>query len=250
MITDYLPNIAYFIADYYEKFYDESLTTLTNQMQTPAPTTPSLLTSPKLLTTSPLAGVSTQSAATSQAQPPPQEPISQPIVLKISTRKLEIISSLKEQIVDNELCSCIYLYLIIASFELNDWTNLKVLLPTVRYPNNNLEQFEKWFIYLIINMLSEKYMIEHFRHEWFVSLIFDEFLMQIISNYEAQIQHHQKGETSGGNNSTANLIINKLNLIYEQIYKLVEKLYPTHMNIVSFTHLIEMVKPRKLVNNR
>lgn len=253
-ITDYLPNIAYFFADFYEKFYDESITALTNQIQaTPAPSTPLLLTSPKLLTTSPLTSIGQPSASAAQQQQ--HEPPSQSIVLKISTRKLEIISSLKEQIIDNELCSCIYIYLIIACFELNDWSNLKVLLPSVKYPNNNVDQFEKWFIYLIITILNDKHIIEQFRNEWFVSLVFDEFFLPIISSNITQIQHLQKDDPqqqqqqqSTANSTKANQLIVKTNLFYEQIYKLIDKLYPTYLNVANFTHLTELLKPNKIVS--
>ena len=243
-----MPNVAYFIADYYEKVYDESLTALTNQMQAPAPSTPSLLTSPKLITTSPLAGiVSTPApvqAATATSEPP--EAASQPIVLKISTRKLEIISSLKENIAHNELCSCLYLYLIVACFELNDWSNLKVLLPTVRYPNNNQEQFEKWFVYMLMTLFNDKNIVEQFRQDWFISLIFDEFLMVIVNNCYAQIQLAQEAASSSSA-ELVSMLTSKMNLFYEQIYKLIDRLFPSHITIGEFNRLIDLTKPKKIV---
>lgn len=257
-ITDYLPNVAYFIADYYEKVYDESLTALTNQMQAvPAPTTPSLLTSPKLIaTTSPLAGLVGTTPVAPVVQPTttlapsaePAEAASQPIVLKISTRKLEIISSLKENIAHNELCSCLYLYLIVACFELNDWSNLKVLLPTVRYPNNNQEQFEKWFVYLLMTLFNDKNIVEQFRQDWFISLIFDEFLLVIVSTCYAQIQQAQEASSSSSSSSAEliGMLTSKMNLFYEQIYKLVDRLFPSHITVGEFNRLIDLTKPKKI----
>ena len=231
--------MAYFIADYYEKVYDESLTALTNQMQAPAPSTPSLLTSPKLITTSPLAGiVSTQVPAPAASAPsePAAEAASQPIVLKISTRKLEIISSLKENIAHNELCSCLYLYLIVACFELNDWS----------YPNTNPEQFEKWFVYLLMTLFNDKGIVEQFRQDWFISLVFDDFLMVIINNCYAQIQQSQ--EAASASTELVSMLTSKMNLYYEQTYKLIDRLFPSHITTGEFNRLIDLTKPKKLVN--
>ena len=81
LITEYLPNLAYFITDYYEKLYDDSLEALST---TTTSATPSLLiTSATILKTahtSPSITGSTSNPAVLQAVK-----TSPPIVLKIST---------------------------------------------------------------------------------------------------------------------------------------------------------------------
>ena len=85
LITEFLPNLAYFITDFYEKLYDDSLATLSNP--TPANATSSLLTSPTTsilnaqnnLTTPPGNSNNSQALSLSSKTSPP-------IVLKISTR--------------------------------------------------------------------------------------------------------------------------------------------------------------------
>lgn len=168
---------------------------------------------------------------------------SPPIVLKISTRKLEIVSAIKAQIVENELCSTLFIYLIIVCFEINDWVNLKALLSSIKYPNNNINLFEKWFMYQFFNLITEKTIVEQFKHDWFVSLIFDDFLFAIVKLKDEQLQvAHASGTILPTNMLTSNTL-------YEQIYKLIEKLYPTFLSSINFIRLIEFVKPKKFVIN-
>lgn len=229
LITEYLPNLAYFITDYYEKLYDDSIAALTNPSQPAA--TPSLLTSPPTI----LNSVSTTSPSTTSA-PTPNVKTSPPIVLKISTRKFEILSSIKTQIAENELCSTLLIYLVIVCVELNDWVNLKVLLPAIRYPNNNSVLFEKWFLYQLLHMLNEKNIAEQFKHDWFVTMIFDEFLFNLVQQKDAQLQ-----------SPTTSTATNVSSSFYEQMYKLIDKLYPAHLTSASFTRLTELIKPKKMV---
>ena len=138
---------------------------------------------------------------------------------------------MKNQLADNELCSILILYLVIACIEINDWINLKVLLPVIKYPKNNSSFFQKWFLYLFFNAFNEK-TTEQFKHDWFVSLIFDEFLISIAQQKD---------------NTVAQSASNDSNFFYEQVYKLIEKIYPTHLTTSSFVRLIESVKPKKMV---
>ena len=240
LITEYLPNLAYFLTDFYEKLYDDSLTVISTQ--------PSLTASSSLLSATSSPAILAASATT----PPPPKPLvsstsassttsktSPPIVLKISTKKLEIISTVKIQIVENELCSVLLIYLIVACLEINDWVNLKVLLPAIRYPNNNASSFEKWFLFQFFNYLTEKTIVEQFKHEWFVTLVFDEFLFGIIKRKDEQLQQDQQIH--------ANAASTHSNSFYDQVYKLIDKIYPAQLSSASFSRLVEYLKPKKFV---
>jgi hypothetical protein len=248
LITEYLPNLAYFITDFYEKLYDDSLANLANASQTSAVTSALLVTSPTTpsgsgggaLVTTPTTPVGTGIVIAAAATTTKTSP---PIVLKISTRKLEIIASIKVLTSENELCSVLYLYLIIVCLELNDWVNLKVLLPAIKYPNNNVNLFEKWFLYQIFCMLVDRLIIEQFKHDWFVSLIFDDFLFAIAKQKDEQLQ--MKSSVSP---TAASHFLNS-NMYYDQIYKLIEKIYPAHLTSLNFTRLIEFLKPKKYVSS-
>jgi hypothetical protein len=221
LITEYLPNLAYFLTDYYEKLYDDAFTNLSNP--TPAPSTPSLLTtSPTILNAATTTPPTNPTSVTASVKTSP------PIVLKISTRKIEIVSSIKSHIVENELCSALLLYSVIVCMEINDWINLKVLLPAIRYPNNNSSFFEKWFLYQFFYMFNDKNILEQFKHEWFISLIFEEFLMNTLKQKETQSAQNA-------------------NAFHEQIYKLIEKIYPNYLTSTSFSRLLEIIKPKKSV---
>ncbi len=226
LITEYLPNLAYFLTDFYEKLYDDSLNIISTQQSV----TSSLLstTSPTILstTTPPKPLVSTTASSTNRSSPP--------IVLKISTKKIEIISSIKTQIIENELCSVLYIYLIIACLEINDWVNLKVLLPAIRYPSNNSVFFEKWFLFQVFNYLAEKTISEQFKHDWFVTMIFDEFLFLIAKQKDDLLQMQDP-------NCSA------VNPFYDQLHKLVEKIYPAHLSETNLMRLVENLKPKKFV---
>ncbi len=232
-----MPNLAYFITDYYEKLYDDSLTSLS----IPTNPTPSLLTSPPTIlnTSNPLIAATTTPPSNTGNQQNVASKTSPPIVLKISTRKYEIVASMKTQLVENELCSTLILYLIIVCIEINDWINLKVLLPCIKYPRNNSMMFEKWFLYLFFNTFNEKTM-DQFKHDWFVSLIFDEFLFTIMQQKDLQAQ--------SASSSSSTSAINASNTFYEHIYKFIEKIYPSHLTTSSFVRLIEIIKPKKMVN--
>lgn len=233
LITEYLPNLAYFITDYYEKLYDDSLEALTNV--TPTLSTPSLLTtSPTILSTGVTTHTSPSLAPVASVTALSNVKTSPPLVIKISTRKLEIIASVKIKTAENELCSVLFLYMVVVCVEINDWINLKVLLPAVRYPKNNELFFERFFLYQFFNMLMEKNVIEQFKHDWFVTLIFDEFLFVLLQQKDAQ--------------AAANpAMLNSSNTLYDQIYKLVDRLYPNHLYINNFVRFIEIIKPKKLV---
>jgi len=222
-----LPNLAYFITDYYEKLYDDSLEALT----TATPTLPT----PSLLTTSPTIFAAHSSPNLSSTTSVANVKSSPPLVLKISTRKLEIISSIKLKTSENELCSVLFLYFVIACVEINDWINLKVLLSAVCYPKNNEPFFERFFLYQFFNMLADKSVIDQFKHDWFVSLIFDDFLFVLLQQKDAQ----------AGTNPD---LLNSSNVFYDQIYKLVDRLYPNHLFINNFTRFIEIIKPKKMVS--
>jgi hypothetical protein len=219
--------LAYFLTDFYEKLYDDSLNIITTQQSV----TSSLLstTSPTILstTTPPKPLVSTSASSTNHSSPP--------IVLKISTKKIEIISSIKTLIVENELCSVLYIYLIVACLEINDWVNLKVLLPAIRYPNNNSVFFEKWFLFQVFNYLAEKNIAEQFKHDWFVTMIFDEFLFLIVKQKDDMLQIQDQNASA-------------VNPFYDQVHRLIEKIYPAHMSAASFTRVVECLKPKKFVN--
>lgn len=223
-----MPSLAYFIADFYEKLYDDSLNNTTSASLSSTPPPPAVAVS--ILSTP-------QSSAASAAVATASTRTSPPIVLKISTRKLEIIASIKHQLGDNELCSCLFLYLVIVCFELNDWANLKVLLPNLKYPSNNPNLFEKWFMYQVFNILVEKSMIELFKNDWFVSLIFDDFLFVVVKQKDEPLQQQQHQQAHYLTSNT----------FYDQLYKLIEKIYPTYLSTANFNRLIDFLKPKKFV---
>ena len=125
------------------------------------------------------------------------------------------------------MCSVLFLYLTIVCFEINDWANLKVILPNVKYPSNNLYLFEKWFLYQIFNMLAEKTLIEQFKHDWFVSLVFDDFLFAVVKQKDDHLQQQPASSVQ-----ESQLLVS--NVFYEQIYKLIEKIYPIHLSTGEF----------------
>lgn len=227
LITEYLPNIAYFITDFYEKLYDDSLETLTNQSKNFSLSTTSLLntTSPTILST----------PNNTRNTPPAIVKKSPPIVLKISTRKLEILSAIKFQIGENQLCSVLFLYLIIACIEIHDWVNLRVLLPALKYPESNAGWLEKWFLCHLFNMLTDRQNIEQFGQDWFVTLIFDEFLFVALEQKDTQLAIDSKQAT----------LLTSSNHLYEQVYKLIDKVFPAHLPATSFYGIIETVRPKK-----
>lgn len=162
----------------------------------------------------------------------PTNKVGPPIVLKISTRKHEMVSAMRNQMSENEICSVLYIYLILGCFEVNDWTNLKVLLPAIKFPERNSSLFEKWFLYQLFNTITEKSIIEQFKQDWFVSLVFDEFLVVLVQQKESH-----------------NPLNNNINIIYDLIYKLIDKAYPIHLSQMNFLRLLEIVKPKKTVFN-
>ncbi|CAF0982652.1 unnamed protein product [Brachionus calyciflorus] len=226
LITEYLPNLAYFITDFYEKLYDDSIAALTNQAQN---ITSTLLSSSTGMITSP-------TIPAGPIQTNSNVKTSPPIVLKISTKKLEILSSVKALIGENELCSTLFIYLVIVCFEINDWINLKALLPSIKYPNNNINFFEKWFMYQFFNVLTEKSVVEQFKHDWFVQLIFDDFLLAILKIKDEQLLSGMVPQASAL----------AANTLYEQTYKLMDKLAPNYLSLNNFTRLVEIVKPKKI----
>jgi hypothetical protein len=248
LITEYLPNLSYFLTDFYEKLYDDAMTALTSSIDQTS-VTASLLstTSPTII--NPVGGPAISNLAT------PPKPLVQlvqqsvktspPIVLKISTKKLEIISTIKIQIVENELCSVLLIYLIIACLEVNDWTNLKVLLPSIRYPNNNYNQFEKWFMFQFFNYLTEKNIIEQFKHDWFVNLIFDEFLFYTMKQKDEQLQLILQQDKMPQQKLLDGTF--SANIVYEQVYKLIDRVYPAYLNGLNFNRIVDHIKPKKFV---
>ena len=230
LITEYLPNIAYFITDYYEKLYDDSLETIVNQSKSLSLGTPSLLTTSPTIMNTPTSTVTPPIANVKK---------SPPIILKISTRKLEILSAIKQQIGENELCAVLFNYLIIACMEIHDWVNLRVLLPAVRFPENNETLFEKWFMYHFLHMLSDKQIVEQFNQDWFVSLIFDEFLFVLLEQKDNQLALSEGKQMNH---------VNSLNNLFNQMYKLIDKIYPVYLSPTSFLRIIETLKPRKYVS--
>lgn len=116
-------------------------------------------------------------------------------------------------------------------------------MPNIKYPSNNTNLFEKWFIYQIFNVLVERSMIEQFKNDWFVSLIFDDFLFAIVKQKDDQLQVQ----------SSANLQQQQQhyltsNVFYDQLYKLIEKIYPNYLSTANFTRIIEYLKPKKFVS--
>ena len=61
---------------------------------------------------------------------------------------------------------------------------MKVL---VTFQKNNEVAFEKLFVYQLFHIeLSEKTLVEQLKHDWFVSLIFDDFLVPMINQKDEQ----------------------------------------------------------------
>lgn len=209
LITVYLPKLAYFLTDFCEKLYDDSLESVSNLVNTS-------LTKPSLLTTSPTITTTPTTSAMNPALVK-KSPSSLP---KISSRKLDLVATIRPQLDENELSSVLLVYLVIGCFEINDWINLKILLPELKYPANNHELFQKWFLHQFFQILNEKSVLEQFKNDWFVKLIFDEFLLPILKQSK--------------NDST---------LFYEQVLKLVEKIYPSYLSASSFLPLIGEIKP-------
>ena len=87
-------------------------------------------------------------------------------------------------------------------------------------------------------MLTDKQNIEQFSQDWFVNLIFAEFLLVALEQKDSQLAIDSK---------QANLLSSS-NSLYEQIYKLVDKVYPAYLSSSSFYSIIEHIKPKKYVS--
>jgi hypothetical protein len=268
LITEFLPNIAYFIADYHEKIYEDSLTALNNneskvlstgtnnnnqqsqqqqqQQQSSALISPSKMLKAIMLkipsTPTSISASTTLTTSPPVSMPPTADKLkkSPPIVLKISTRKHEIVSSIKLKIEENDLCSTLLIYLVIFCIEINDWINLKVLLPAIKFPENIGLQFSKLFYYQFFNLLCDKSIEEQFSHDWFVTLIFDDFLLPALSR---TLKSHPTSSAQASINEHEAFI----NMFYEHIYKFLNKIYPEHLTSNQFNRLIEQLKPKKSV---
>jgi hypothetical protein len=150
---------------------------------------------------------------------------------KISSRKIDIVQSIKPQLEESELSCVLLIYLVIGCFEINDWINLKILLPEIKFPSNNSDLFQKWFLYQFFNILNEKSVLEQFKNEWFVKLIFDEFLVVILKQKFSQ-----------------STIANESILFYEQIAKFLDKLCPHYLSPLHASLVINEIKPNESVS--
>ena len=123
VITQFLPNLAYFTTDFYDKLYDDSMTALSNAKSATAasllvnssPTPISAIAALTSLTpaaaTTPTSGGGGNALAAAADAANKKSP---PIVLKISTRKIEIITSNKAFVSENETCAALLAYFVLA----------------------------------------------------------------------------------------------------------------------------------------
>ena len=97
--------------------------------------------------------------------------------VKISQEKVEILEYIKKFNNQHDICCVLTLYYILECVELNDWNNIKHILPILRYPENN-NNFEKLFLSQFITSLSEH--VEYLKVDWISKLVFDDFLVKNI----------------------------------------------------------------------
>ena len=136
--------------------------------------------------------------------------------VKISQEKVEILEYIKKFNNQHDICCVLTLYYILECVELNDWNNIKHILPILRYPENN-NNFEKLFLSQFITSLSEH--VEYLKVDWISKLVFDDFLVKNI----------------------------KLDISYELVYKLMDKLF-NYLSHETYFHLLDELKPKKTVS--
>lgn len=88
-------------------------------------------------------------------------------------------------------------------------------------------------------MLTDRQNIEQFGQDWFVTLIFDEFLFVALEQKDTQLAIDSKQAT----------LLTSSNHLYEQVYKLIDKVFPAHLPATSFYGIIETVRPKKYVSH-
>ena len=219
-----MPKLAYFLTDFCEKLYDDSLEALNNPSSSHVNTILMSTTSPTITGNAPSTPITTTPTNLIKKSPSSNLP-------KISSRKIDIVQSIKPQLEESDLSCVLLIYLVIGCFEINDWINLKILLPEIKFPANNSDLFQKWFLYQFFNILNEKSVLEQFKNEWFVKLIFDEFLVVILKQkFAAQTP-----------------ISNESILFYEQVAKFLDKLCPHHVSPVHASSVINEIKPNESV---
>ena len=134
----------------------------------------------------------------------------------INEEKLEILECLKKFNAEFNLCCILTIYYILECIDLNDWINIKLILPIVKFPDNN-NNFEKWFISQFISSLCDH--IEYLKIDWICKMIFNDFLIKYI----------------------------KSDISYELVYKLMDKLFNLLPHEV-YTTLLDEIKPKKSVS--
>jgi hypothetical protein len=138
------------MADYQERFYDDSLNSLT------------LLDYDNTITINleMTASTSSEYSSTSKTSNKLNE-------IKISKEKNEILEHIKRFINESDVCCILTLYYTLECIELKDWNNLKHILSILKYPdNNNNINFEKWFLSQFISNLCEN--IDYLRNDGFM----------------------------------------------------------------------------------
>jgi hypothetical protein len=147
------------MADYQERFYDDSLNSLT------------LLDYDNTITINLEMATSTSSDYSSASKN-----INKLNEIKISKDKVEILEHIKRFINESDVCCVLTLYYTLECIELKDWNNLKHILSILKYPDNNNINFEKWFLSQFISNLCEN--IDYLRIDWIHKMIFNDFLIK------------------------------------------------------------------------
>jgi hypothetical protein len=157
VVTTFLPNLAYLIADHQERLYEDTIETLNSSSE---PTTPSVY------------------SEFGRGEPPLSQLIKIPN-FTITEEKSQVIEAIRQFNEENEIACVLTLYYILECIETSDWVNLKHVIHLVKYPQSN-EGFEKWFLLQFITNTSHN--LDNFKQDWFSSLIFDDFLLKTLKS--------------------------------------------------------------------
>ena len=145
--------MAFFIADYQERLYEESLNSLSSSLSLDYENT----------------------AMSAEIADLKNNKLNE---IKILKEKVEILEFIKKFQNESDVCCILTLYFVLDCIELKDWNNVKHILPILKYPDNNSSSFEKWFLNQFISNLYEH--VEYLRVDWISKLIFNDFLLKNI----------------------------------------------------------------------
>lgn len=152
--------LSFFIADYQERIYDDSLNNTNNEYYGT-----SLSDNTSINVSLELPSLTLETSSKNKLGE-----------VKLSQENLEILDSIKQFNNESELCCVLTLYYALECAELKDWNNLKHILPILKFPEFLNANFEKWYLSQFISSLCEN--IDYLKIEWICKLIFNEFLIK------------------------------------------------------------------------